>query len=127
MKFLKNGGKNTDPVLICEEIVPVGLQHLKSGMVSQNEMPYEIVLTEDMGWEIADLIGNTTHKAYPSMGASSEHYEEIGSWYGYPHPGGLSDKNGMKWWAYQKCTMSNYKTAWWKVLRMVTRIVEVIQ
>ena len=126
MKFLENDRKNTDPVLICEEIVPVGLQHLKNGIVSQNKLPYEIVLTEDMGREIADLIGNTAHKVYPCMGASSEHYEEIGPWYGYPHSGGLLDKDEMKWWAYQKCTMSNYEMAWWKILRSSTRIVEAI-
>ena len=127
MKFLKRGGKSTDFVSIWNETVPVGLQHLKCGMVSQNMLPGEIVLTEEMGGEIADLIRNARNKAYSCMGASSEHYEVVGPWYGYPHPGGLVDKNGMKWWTYQKCTMSNYKTAWWKVLRMATRIAEVIQ
>lgn len=125
MKFLKNVGKSREPVSIWREIVPVGIQHLESSVVSRDMLPGEIVLTEDMGGEIADLIRKTLHKAYSCIGAPSEHFEEVGQWYGYPHPGGLSDQNGMKWWAYQKCTISNYKTAWWKVFRTIARIVEV--
>ena len=127
MKFLKRDRKSTDFASIWKEIVPVDFLHLNSGMVSQNMLPSEIVLTEEMGGEIADLIRNARNKAYSCIGASSEHYEVVGTWYGYPHPGGLVDKNGMKWWTYQKCTMSNYKTAWWKILRMATRIAEAIR
>ena len=83
--------------------------------------PDEVVLNEGMGGEIADLISRTKGRTFSCIGASFGHFEQVGTWYGYPHQRGLPDAEGMKWWPYQKCTESTYETAWWKVEQLLKR------
>lgn len=90
-----------------------------------NFLPGEIILTTDMGGEIGKLIGETALKRYECLGLPTGHFEIVGAWYGYPHDGGIPDKDGKKWWAYQKCTQSNYEMSYRKVKNRIEKIQEV--
>ncbi len=85
----------------------------------------EIVLTTDMGGDVEKLIMETSMKRYECLGLPSGHTEIVGAWYGYPHDTGIPDKDGKKWWAYQKCTHSNYEMAYWKVKNRIEKIQEI--
>ncbi len=85
----------------------------------------ESVLTTDMGGEVEKLIMESSMKRYECLGLPYGHTEIVGAWYGYPHEGGIPDKDGKKWWAYQKCTQSNYEMSYWKVKNRIEKIQEV--
>ena len=119
MKCINCGRELTDPESIKRKIGPVCLSHIKREERRQKLLRDERILTADMGGEIADLIAGTSGKSFQCIGGSSGHVENVGTWYGYPHSGGIADSTGQKWWAYQKCTVSNYETAWWKVERRI--------
>ena len=129
MRCINCGRELTDPESIRREIGPVCLSHVKREGKKQELLPEERILTADMGGEIADLIAGTLGKSFQCIGGSSGHVENVGTWYGYPHSGGIADSTGRKWWAYQKCTVSNYETAWWKVEKRIRKlnVMEVIQ
>ena len=122
MRCINCGRELTDPESIRREIGPVCLSHVKREGKKQELLPEERILTADMGGEIADLIAGTSEKSFQCIGGSSEHMENVGTWYGYPHSGGIADSAGKKWWAYQKCTISNYETAWWKVEKRIRKL-----
>jgi hypothetical protein len=122
MKCVQCGRELTDPESIRREIGPVCLSHVKREGKKQELLPEERILTADMGGEIADLIAGTSGKSFQCIGGSSGHVENVGTWYGYPHSGGIADSAGKKWWAYQKCTISNYETAWWKVEKRIRKL-----
>ena len=122
MKCVQCGRELTDPESIRREIGPVCLFHVKREGKKQELLPEERILTADMGGEIADLIAGTSGKSFQCIGGSSGHVENVGTWYGYPHSGGIADSAGKKWWAYQKCTVSNYETAWWKVEKRIRKL-----
>ena len=122
MKCIQCGRELTDPESIRREIGPVCLSHVKREGKKQELPPEERILTADMGGEIADLIAGTSGKSFQCIGGSSGHVENVGAWYGYPHSGGIADSAGKKWWAYQKCTISNYETAWWKVEKRIRKL-----
>ena len=122
MRCINCGRELTDPESIKREIGPVCLSHVKREGKKQELLPEERILTADMGGEIADLIAGTSGKSFQCIGGSSGHVENVGTWYGYPHSGGIADSAGKKWWAYQKCTVSNYETAWWKVEKRIRKL-----
>ena len=122
MKCINCGRELTDPESVRREIGPVCLSHVKSEERKQKILPEERILTPDMGGEIADLMYRTSGKSFICIGGYSEHEEHVGAWYGYPHSGGLADSSGRRWWAYQKCTMSNYEIAWWKVEKRIQKL-----
>ena len=122
MRCINCGRGLTDPESIRREIGPVCLSHVKREGKKQELLPEERILTADMGGEIADLIAGTSGKSFQCIGGSSGHVENVGTWYGYPHSGGIADSAGKKWWAYQKCTISNYETAWWKVEKRIRKL-----
>ena len=122
MKCVQCGRELTDPESIRREIGPVRLSHIKREERKQEVLPEERILTADMGGEIADLIAGTSGKSFQCIGGSSDHIEIVGTWYGYPHSGGIADSTGKRWWAYQKCTVSNYETAWWKVEKRIRKL-----
>ena len=105
MKCVQCGRELTDPESIRREIGPVCLSHVKREGKKQELLPEERILTADMGGEIADLIAGTSGKSFECIGGSSGHVENVGTWYGYPHSGGIADSAGKKWWTYQKCTI----------------------
>ena len=96
----------------------------KSDENKENSSPGEIVLTTDMGGEIEELIKETALKSYKCLGLPKGHIEIVGAWHGYPHDGGLSDKDGQRWWPYQKCSQSNYEMAYWKVKNRIVGMKE---
>ena len=122
MRCINCGRELTDPESIKREIGPVCLSHVKREGKKQELLSEERILTADMGGEIADLIAGTSGKSFQCIGGSSGHVENVGTWYGYPHSGGIADSTGKKWWAYQKCTISNYETAWWKVEKRIRKL-----
>lgn len=121
MKCLQCGRELHDPESVRREIGPVCFSRLKREEKRQELLPGEVILTADMGGEIADLIRSTSGKSFECIGGSSGHVEVVVTWYGYPHSGGIIDSKGKKWWAYQKCTRSNYETAWWKVENRIAK------
>ena len=71
----------------------------------------ELTLTD--GGEVAEFIQYAQGKEYSCLGYHSTmlgfYSKEDGihvatKFYGYPHDGGLSDKEGRKWWVYVKCS-----------------------
>ena len=107
-------------------IGPLCYEKLKREEKRGNSLPGEIVLTTDMGGEIEELIKETALKSYYCLGLPKGHTEIVGGWHGYPHDGGLLDKDGKRWWPYQKCSQSNYEMAYWKVKNRMVRDQEVI-
>ena len=122
MRCINCGRELSDPESVRREIGPVCLSHVKREGKKQELLSEERILTADMGGEIADLIAGTSGKSFECIGGSSGHVENVGTWYGYPHSGGIADSAGKKWWTYQKCTISNYETAWWKVEKRIRKL-----
>src|SRR5579875_3050595 len=116
MRCINCGRELTDPESMRKEMGPVCFSHMKGEEKRQQRLPEERILTADMGGEIADLIAKTLGKTFQCIGGSSGHVEEVGTWYKYPHSGCLADSSGRRWWAYQKCSRSNYEIGWWKVV-----------
>jgi hypothetical protein len=127
MKCIECGKKITTTVSTKRGIGPVCYSKLKREQKRQKLLPFERILTTEMGGEIEQLIRETYQKRYECLGGHSGHFEIVGAWYGYPHEGGLSDKDGRRWWPYQKCSQSNYEMSYWKVTERVGRIQEVLQ
>ena len=122
MRCINCGRELTDPESVVRGIGPVCLSHITREEKKQDRLPDEIILTADMGGEIEDFIWRTSGKSFECIGGSSGHVEVVGTWYGYPHSGGISDSTGRKWWAYQKCSQSSYETAWWKVENRIAKL-----
>lgn len=85
-----------------------------------DEVAGERILSKEMGGEIYQLIERLDGVDFTCIGHVSTYPESVGIWYGYPHCRGLADGEGNRWWAYQKCEISGYKTAWWKVERLAS-------
>ena len=120
------GKEITTSVSVRRGIGPLCYEKLKRDEKRGNSLPGEIVLTTDMGGEIEELIKETALKSYYCLGLPKGHTEIVGAWHGYPHDGGLLDKDGKRWWPYQKCSQSNYEMAYWKVKNRMVRDQEVI-
>jgi hypothetical protein len=119
------GKEITTSLSVKRGIGPFCYAKLKRDEKRENSLPGEIVLTTNMGGEIEELINETALKSYNCLGLPKGHIEIVGAWHGYPHDGGLSDKNGKKWWAYQKCSQSNYEMAYWKIKNRIVETKEV--
>ena len=120
------GREITTSVSVKRGIGPFCYAKLKREEKRQRPLPGEIVLTTDMGGEIEELIKETALKSYECLGLPTGHIEVVGPWHAYPHDGGLSDKDGKKWWPYQKCSQSSYEMSYWKVKQRIERMQEVI-
>ena len=125
MKCLQCGRELVVSDSINRGIGPVCYSKLKQEGKRLNTRIGEIVLTTDMGGEVEKLIMETSLKRYECLGNPSGHTEIVGAWYGYPHDGGIPDKDGKKWWAYQKCTQSNYEMSYWEVKNRIEKIQEI--
>ena len=119
------GKEITMSLSVKRGICPFCYAKLKSDGNKEKPLPGEIVLTTDMGGEIEELINETALKSYNCLGLPKGHIEIVGAWHGYPHDGGLSDKDGKRWWPYQKCSQSNYEMAYWKVKNRIVETKEV--
>ena len=119
------GKEITTPLSVKRGIGPFCYAKLKRDEKREISSPGEIVLTTDMGGEIEELINETALKSYNCLGLPKGHIEIVGAWHGYPHDGGLSDKDGQRWWPYQKCSQSNYEMAYWKVKNRIVSMKEV--
>lgn len=45
----------------------------------------------------------------------------LGGFLGYPHAGGLPDKDGNRWWVFYECEKCRYQWAWHKIVNRVMR------
>ena len=124
MKCLQSERKLIVSDSIDREIEPVCYSKLEQEGKKLDKLIEETVLTTDMGGDVEKLIMETSMKRYECLGLPSGHMEIVGAWYGYPHDGGIPDKDGKKWWAYQKCTQSNYEMSYWKVKNRIEKIQE---
>jgi hypothetical protein len=79
---------------------------------------YERTITERMGGEIEQTINAMKGKAFT---CSCKRKITVGAWLGYPHDGGLADKDGKKWWIYVNCPKCNYDWSWHKVANEIER------
>ena len=74
----------------------------------------EKIMTISDGAEMARIIGMYNGKTFKCLGVCNKPLSASTLW-GYPHPDGISDKDGQKWWLYVKCPRCNYATALWKI------------
>lgn len=82
-------------------------------------------MSADIGGEIGDMIDLLSgHDLECICGHESEIGKEF--FFGYPHDGGLSDKDGQKWWVYTMCPECEYQ---WSLTSIESRLKrqEVIQ
>lgn len=73
--------------------------------------PDEKILTEEDGGEVGKFIKKYKNKKYMCLGHSKNNIHTVNTFYGYPHDGGLSDKNGKKWWVFVYCPKNRYQTS----------------
>ena len=125
MNYSKCGNEFSTSPCVSRGIDQLCYAKLKMDEKRENPSPGEIALTTDMGGEIAELIKETASKSFKCLGLPKGHLEIVETWLGYPHDGGFSDKDGKKWWPYQKCSQSNYEMAYWKVKNRIVEIKEV--
>ncbi len=78
----------------------------------------ERTITERLGGEIEPIIKELKGKVFT---CSCKQKITVGAWLGYPHEGGLTDKNGKKWWVYVECPKCEYDWSWHKVANEVER------
>ena len=71
-----------------------------------------------MGGEIGQTILSMKGK---KLTCSCKQKITVGAWLGYPHEGGLADKDGKKWWVYVECPKCEYDWSWHKVQVEVER------
>ena len=90
------GKEITTSISVRRGIGPLCYEKLKREEKRGNSLPGEIVLTTDMGGEIEELIKETALKSYYCLGLPKDHLEIVGAWHGYPHDGGLLDKEERK-------------------------------
>jgi hypothetical protein len=78
----------------------------------------ERTITERMGGEIEQEIKKLMGKHF-YCGGNCKQKITIGAWLGYPHEGGLADKNGKRWWVYIECPKCEYD---WSIGKLPTAI-----
>lgn len=89
---------------------------LHAGAQKEKENSFDRILTEDMGGELGDTISSLKGKKFQCT-CTEKH--KLDSFEGYPHDGGLEDKEGDKWWMYYTCNKCNYQWSHWKLVRRV--------
>ena len=83
--------------------------------------PYEQVLTESDGGEIADFIKRVKGKEFECSVNCQQRFP-ITEILGYhPHDGGLANAQGEKYWVYVKCPKCGYDWSFWKVEHRLSR------
>ena len=78
----------------------------------------ERTINENMGGEIAEVMKNLVGESFI---CSCKKEIFVNGWLGYPHEGGLADKDGKTWWIYIECPYCLYQWSWHKVQVEVAR------
>ena len=76
--------------------------------------PTERILTVGDGGEVGEFIKEYLNRKYVCSGSHKKNQKNIHTaktFYGYKHDGGLTDKNGDKWWVFVYCPVSRYQTS----------------
>ncbi|HEY1198463.1 MAG TPA: hypothetical protein VGG32_07030 [Thermoplasmata archaeon] len=68
-------------------------------------------MSPEDGGEVAEFIRNVDEGSYECLCGNHVKLNER-SFRGYPHEGGLSDKNGKRWWVWATCPRCNYQMSW---------------
>ena len=78
----------------------------------------DILMTEDMGGEVAKFIKENKRKKYYCYGnhKHNKNIHTVERFYGYEHPAGLADKNKKTWWIYVMCNSTGYQTSFMHLL-----------
>lgn len=70
-------------------------------------MSEEKQMTLDMGGAVADFIDEWKGAVIKCFGTCNSMLK-MQTFHGYPHDGGLEDKNFRAWWVYYKCPECGY-------------------
>lgn len=74
--------------------------------------PNEKILTEEFGGRIGEWVKKITGKNITCVCGKRYEITEV---IGYPHEGGLADKDKKVWWPYIVCPKCGYQLAYWKI------------
>lgn len=74
--------------------------------------PNEKILNTSMGGKLADWLKRITNKQIECRCGKEYIIKEV---IGYPHAGGLPDKNKISWWPYTICPKCGYQLSYWKI------------
>lgn len=76
-------------------------------------------VNENLGGEVGRTIKILT--GVPFTCTCGKH-QILGGFFGYPHTGGLDDKDGNRWWLYYECEnrKCRYEWSWWKLCNRLT-------
>ena len=109
----------------CEDANPKGKCQCGCGgalhglnNMTNNGITDERTVTERMGGEIEQTITSMKGKKFT---CSCKQKITVNGWLGYPHDGGLTDKEGKKWWIYVECPKCEYDWSWHKVANEIER------
>jgi hypothetical protein len=91
------------------------------GLGSERLDPNERILTEEDGGEVGEFIKKYGGKKYICYGHSKNNIHTANTFYGYLHDGGLSDKNGNKWWLFIYCQKTRYQTSFMHLPQNIER------
>lgn len=86
----------------------------------------ETEITPDFGGPVGEMAAKLLGRRFECQGncvwkKESISIKLIDKLYGYPHDGGLADKDGKKWWLYYHCKECNYDTSWWKIENRIAK------
>lgn len=79
------------------------------------------VMTEKFGGEIEKYIKKIKGRKFFCM-CGNKLVADI--FFGYPHVGGLADKDGETWWLYVKCDNCEYSSSFWRIKNKIKTLVE---
>jgi hypothetical protein len=133
MQFTLNGEKMQEVVREmkhnnrCEDANPKGKCQCHCGgalhglnNMENNGITDERTITERMGGEIEQKIKELKGKTF-TCSLNCKQKITVGAWLGYPHEGGLADKDGKKWWIYVECPKCSYDWSWHKIPNEIER------
>lgn len=69
----------------------------------QQLAPYEEVMTEEMGGRVGEVVRQLKQKGAIHCHGICRKDTPTDDIRGYPHDGGIPDKDGKRWWVYVHC------------------------
>ena len=110
----------------CEDANPKGKCKCRCGGAlhginnEQNqENEHTRTITKNIGGELGEFITKLEGKYFTCRMCGTK--QKVCGWLGYPHDGGLADKDGNKWWIYLECDKCHYEWSFGKVEHQVNR------
>ena len=81
---------------------------------------YNTTITEERGGEVAEAI----KKLRGTIVCTCGEVVPLAPVHGYPHTGGIPDKNGERFWLYVHCNKCGYDWSWWKIRNKIEAIMK---